>query len=163
MASDSRRPTCGFTLIELIAVVVLIGLVAVIGLVSVSGPLDQVALSRAIEQIELADRRERQAAARSPVPGRLSVDRKGNQLFFERSAKTIKLGGGVRIARIVVQSPRGQGDAVWFAQSGQSYTYALELRSPRGARRWLVVIGISGQTIRLTDAGEAQSLLAACE
>lgn len=154
--SNTRR---AFSMLELIAVVVLLGLISSLGIVSITGQLDQARLIHASQAIAEADRKERIASRLSPVPGGMTIEKSKNQLRYRNSFKTIALGKSVKIAEVVLGSFATDKN-VLFSQSGQSATYAIRLESRRGANLWIVIVGMTGQSIISDSSEEVRSLLA---
>ncbi|MEQ1824851.1 MAG: prepilin-type N-terminal cleavage/methylation domain-containing protein [Pirellula sp.] len=145
-----------FTLLELMVVILLLGITAVLGMVSTSGYVDQSRLTRAVQSIVQADHHERQVSRHSPLPGELEIDRPKGSLRFKNSRRTVDLVDNLKLKEIVVGSSSLVRQSISYSQSGQSPTYAIGLESKRGATKWIVVIGMTGQVIHCNDADEAR-------
>jgi type II secretory pathway pseudopilin PulG len=159
MQKRSRARRTAFTFLELIAVVVLIGLVATLGAISVTGYSDQAILHQTARAITLADSNERLASRKSPIPGELQIEKSKGRMRFRNAGRMLILDDRVSISDVIVFPPASQR-SVRFSQSGQSPTYAIGLKSKRGATRWVVVVGVTGQPWYLDSADDARSMLA---
>lgn len=160
MRKPSSLQSRAFTMLELIAVFVVLGLISAIAMISVLGHLDQSELIRISQLVANADRKEREATRRSPVPGGLTVERSMQRLRYMSSARTIDLGRNVKIAEVIVSSPKSRDNTILFSQSGQSATYAFRLESKRGALNWVLIVGLTGQVLFSDSSDEVRSLLA---
>lgn len=147
-------------MLELIAVFVVLGLISAIAMISVLGYLDQSELTRVSQLIANADRKEREATRRSPLPGGLTVERSMQRLRYECSARTIDLGRNVKISEVIVSTVSSGDDTILFSQSGQSATYAFRLETRRGALNWVLIVGLTGQVLFSDNSDEVRSLLA---
>lgn len=153
----ANRQRHAFSLLELIVVVVLLGMLALLGLVSLRGYLDSTLLARSLYSIAHADAKERSASRQSPVAGRLEFDKTKLQVVCRNSKNRMMLGN--HIERIEVITPSNQDAtqrSISISQSGQSSSYAVGIQSRRGATRWLVVIGMTGQTIECQNKEQAR-------
>jgi len=159
MQKPSSSGRHAFTMLELIAVIVMLGLISAIGFMAISGPLDQSQLTRMSQAIADADRKEREFSRQSPLPGGLTIEKSKGLLFYRASDRQINLGSRLKITDVIVNSPTGD-EAISFSQSGQSPTYAVRLESRRGASIWVVFVGISGQVIFDSSAINVRTLLA---
>jgi len=160
MQSKNNALRRAFSMLELIAVVVMIGLISAMAMLSVGGQLDQVRLNRASQSIANADRKEREASRQSPTPGGLSIDRVKQRLRFSNSKHTLSLDARLKLGEIIVSPVSMDRGSITFAQSGQSPTYAIEMKSRRGASQWIVIVGMTGQTWLTDDTAEVRSLMA---
>jgi prepilin-type N-terminal cleavage/methylation domain-containing protein len=160
MPRPSRERSQAFTLLELIAVIVVIGLISVVGMTVVSGHLDQAELIRVSQSIVNADRKERDVSRQSPVAGELTIERSRKRLRFRNSGQTISLGSNVNITETIVRSSDSSNPTILFSQSGQSESYAVRLQSRRGASKWILILGISGQVLVRDSSDEVRSWIA---
>lgn len=150
----------GFTLIELMVVILLVGLMAASTSLIVSGQMDQSRLNEAVDRIILADQKERSEVRRSPIPGGMQFDRGGGLLRFQSSDQTVRLGRSIRVADAIVSGgPQGWGD-VQYSQSGQSVTFAIRLQSTQGASKWVLFIGATGQALVRADSNDIRRIMA---
>ncbi len=156
---------CGFTLLEMMAVVVLLGLLA--GAVGWSMAQDarRAARTDAVGQIGHADRLARLAAQRFGRPCVLRIDLREQTLrrieygpnAQPEAAHTVTLSKSQRIAEVLVgRSTARLGNAsrppavtsgavdVAYSRDGRSASYAIRLASG-GTQQWLIVSGLTGQ------------------
>ena len=151
----------GFSLIELMAVIVLMGLMATAGIVVFAGQIDQARLSQAVDRILAAEHEERRSLRVSPVPGGVKIESQPDRLRFQTCGKDVTLGPNVRIKGWLTTSPNGEGNQVPYTQQAQSPTWAIQLATRRNASRWIVVIGLSGQVLVTDDSQRVLRLLQA--
>ncbi len=160
MRNQSKAARDAFTMLELVAVLVMLGLISTLGMLAVSGQLDQARLNHLAQSIANADRKERDASRKSPTAGSLTIDKSMKRLRYENSDHTIDLKDNLKIAELIIGSGKSNERSVIFSHAGQSSTYALRLESKRGAMRWIVIIGMTGQVLFNDDSNEVRSLLA---
>jgi prepilin-type N-terminal cleavage/methylation domain-containing protein len=160
MRNQSNPARQAFTMLELVAVLVMLGLISAFGMFAVSGQLDQARLSHLAQSIANADRKERDASRKSPTAGSLTFDKSMRRLRYENSVHTIDLKDNLKIAELIIGSGKSNERSVVFSHAGQSSTYALRLESKRGAMNWIVVIGMTGQVLFSDDSNQVRSLLA---
>jgi prepilin-type N-terminal cleavage/methylation domain-containing protein len=149
-----------FTMLELIAVIVLMGLIAAVSMITVGGHLDRSQLIRVSQEIASADRKERDAARHSPVLGGVTIEKNQRRLQFTLSGKTVTLGDKLKINGPLLMPALGSERSIKFSQVGQSPTYAVQIVSERGAYRWVVIVGTTGQAWFSDDTEQVRSLMA---
>ncbi len=160
MQRANRPARNAFTLLELIAVIVLLGLVSAITLLSVVGHLEQSELVRVAQSLARADGKERDTARQSPQPGALLFDRTRKRFLYKTSERTIDISTRIKSAEMIVDSSQSDEGSIVFSQSGQSPSYAIGLVTSRGASRWLLVIGMTGQVLYTDSVDEVRSIMA---
>lgn len=159
----NRRTRTGFTLLEVLLVCVLLGIVSGVVLWSVRGRITAARLSQACEQLEGADQLARRVARNSAERVTLRFRGTDNQIEIrrgERRQKLLRLPGGISLSgvRFGRRASRRRGD-LEVSRLGQSASYAVALRTEADTERWLVISGLSGQSIIARDAEEADALL----
>jgi prepilin-type N-terminal cleavage/methylation domain-containing protein len=157
MARTNNSHARAFTLLELIVVMVLIGIAAVVGGNRFLAYKDRADLEHILQRVAHADRRERQLSRSSPYPGRLEFDSAKGRFRFQHARHELNIPKGAKVIAFWVAPDAPESRAVYFANTGQSHTYALGIRTPGGAEQWLVVFGISGQIRTTRDGAEARS------
>jgi type II secretion system protein H len=142
----------GFTMIEILAVMVLLGLAAGVVAVNIRGPMREASLEEVVERIVDFDGQTRAIARRKGRPLRLRVDLTAGRLSRSDAETGEELGapavvlGGWRVEELRVRDePIGSGTATLsVSRRGLSQSYALLLVGPHGERRWLLCAGLSG-------------------
>lgn len=168
-ATGSASARYGFTLIELVAVMIVIGLLSGIAVVSVSGHIHHARLVQAIQRIESLDRRARDEARQHSRPVGLLFDPRQRLVSIvtrpsERatdSTRRVKLPKGIDIQEIRVGRRRMTGRTVPVSLSplGQSEPYAVRLTAANEASHWLLTIGLTGQQLELESERDIDALL----
>ncbi len=158
MRSNRRR---GFTLIELVVVMIVLGLLASIVIFSLRGNVQRRQLTRAVETFQMFDARARRDAMRLGN-ATVTIDKNRGKLTVaaRRNEATYKLPSQVTIAE--VRSPRGvqRGSKVEFAVGKQGNTPTYAVRFERGdVSQWLVIVGRSGQVVPVANQGEVDAIL----
>ena len=159
----------GFTLIELVVVMILIALLSGIVVYSIRGHIESASVARAVDHLESLDRRLRAEARKTQSPVSLSVHRNGKSVHASSSAnlesagiqRDTKLPKLVELnsLRIGSGSRSNAGGTIEFNRRGQSPSYAFEVKSNSGSSAWLVTLGLSGQHIRCKTEAEVDALL----
>ncbi len=140
----------GFTLIELIVVLVIIAVLSGLVMLSVGSTMDRHRLHQAVETIETFDMRLRREARAWRQPIRASVDTHSKVLtvpLADGNERVFRLPQRVDVLswRLATQRSGGQQLAIAVDGDGRSPSYVVELGSGK-LRLWLVVLGGSGQT-----------------
>lgn len=153
----------GFTLIELVVVVVVMGILSCLAVITLGGTTDRYQLSRATETIELFDARARRDARRLGEPIVATIQRSRNQLMVsgDRAADArFRLPQSVEITQIRMRRRvvAGRDVEIPFNRQGVCPTYAVQIQRGK-LRRWVVVLGLSGQVVALNDQGEVDEIL----
>lgn len=159
----SRR--CGFTLVELLVVLLILVLLAVSASVVVRTPLDEARVAGAIEQWELLDRQLRDHARRYGRGSVLRVDVNQGLLTPEWDTRdevhgqpySLPASVTIRSIRTEEREARYGEMTISFSSSGQSPTYALELVTS-GRELRLAFAGVTGQVTRLERQGDVEDL-----
>jgi len=154
----------GFTLLELVIVMIILGLLSTIAVTSLSGTLDNYKLTQATEVIQRFDAYARRQAANRRQPVHITVQRLRNQLQVgastDRERRLFRLPSGVSIGETLFRRKTiASGNfEIRFDQDGGSPSYAMELT--RGKRsQWIVVLGGSGQILQMNQRGEVNEIL----
>ncbi len=162
MKLDSRSPRAGaaFTLIELIAVMVIVAVLAGLTTLTLRSHIDRARLASACRLLRACDRHVRFDAAARQQPLVLELHSTRSMLRLP-DGRRCSLGRGVRVDRLWtphVASNRGTLRVV-MSPTGQSDTYAVRLRCGKLSARWIMVLGTSGQSFELRDEGVVRELI----
>ncbi len=157
----SRRPLSpwrGFTLLEMLVVITILGILATGVAWSLRGPLMTARAENAAEQFLAVDRLMRDHSQRfaRPVVLALDLDRgriqSGDLQGTRNSASSSMNGIPVDCVLTAEECVECGTIEIPFDARGQSPTYALRLRTTHDRSRWIVVLGITGQTLRVEEA-----------
>jgi type II secretory pathway pseudopilin PulG len=161
-----------FSLIELVAVILVVGLMLTLTTVSLSNYVDQSNLIHFSRLIAAADQKERASSRKSPTPGRITINSGPSKTMNRKlvgkpdvcvtclnAKRVIYPSNSVRIAEVIVDGVGKRESQLTVSRSGQSRTYAIRLESHGGASLWIVVIGVTGQTIYSDDSTYVRRLL----
>lgn len=157
--TNGRR---GFTMVELITVLVLLSLVAGTVTFSLRGNISNSRAELAIEKLQLIDRQLRDSSIRSGRAALLRLD-------LARSKMTRTVRGqqdsviedaipALRFRTTEIDTDEGQA-VVQFLPDGTSSSYAVCLRQNGQTRKWVIFAGLTGQSLVTSDAGEVEQIL----
>ncbi|MDZ4853063.1 MAG: type II secretion system protein [Pirellulaceae bacterium] len=163
------RCRSGFTIIELMVVVLIMGIMAGLAVLSVQGHIDRARWTQSIEQIEHLDRMGRIFARRDVSPYTLTFSRSKHKVELRatganaprKSLRECKLPKSFSFSSFQKNQERILGDKleIEFSSSGQSSSYAVAIQASTGPSQWFVTLGLSGQQIRLENAKDVAALL----
>lgn len=166
--SEARRRERrrGFTLLELIAVMVVMALLAAATVYSLSGHVGRARVATALEMLSACDRLARQDAVRFQRYVLLEVDTDSGTVTWhaaqgDRAARPRRLPGSVAIEQVRTEQGRSSGGVrleVLIHPRGTSDTYALKLSGPDEAGPWLLLAGITGQATRLANDDDVEQV-----
>ena len=158
-----RSVRYGFSLIELIVVLILMALMAALATTSARGYIVRSRLTRAaevVEQFDIALRREAHRRRRTTTG---LIDRSGSRLIVrqrDRKDRVFQLPREVELTAIrFSQSTAGRRPGnIQVNSSGVSLSYALRLSADQ-ADRWILIAGGTGQVVRNLDRLSIEALL----
>lgn len=157
----------GFTLMELMLVLTLSAILAGSVVLSLHEPYQNARLENVLDRLTFVDRQMRDFAQRHARSG---------QIVFQLDAGTIagvqmpggdvvippfQATGGVTMDQVIVGGRRIECGEVAVAVSarGQTPTYAVRFRKPKGSSIWLVFLGATGQNLSIDNEQKMESLL----
>ena len=135
----------GFTLIEVLAALVLAGLLAAVAVTSLAGPARAARMEDQVGRLTAFD-----AAARRDGG---TVERDGDTLRVGEVA--LRLDRGFRVESVLP-------DDEIVITGGRSADYAVELVGG-GASRWVVFLGLTGRAVEVEDQDAAREVVEAFE
>lgn len=159
----------GFTLYELLAVMVLMAILAGTVGISVRGHVSNAQLEAFLDRLETFDGRARAEARRLHQPVTLAFDsdeqrasRTQGGFAGAATERTCAVPRGVEIAQMKTTSQVSARGSLRIALSplGQTDTYALRLEASSGRSVWLVVLGASGQCLRFDKENDVEEIFA---
>lgn len=153
----------GFTLIELVLVLVILSIMMGVAIWSLRGHFDSAKIAQAFDVLEQADQYARSIALRENRVYRMIFRDKTSTIEVlpesgsgARRSRTWKLPNGIGLARF--RGPRGFSGSgrneVSIAATGVSPTYAIQLRRGSEPGPWLVALGLSAYRARLDSKAE---------
>lgn len=158
----------GFTLLELLAAVVLAALLATATSLSIAGATRVSRVEDAIEQMRALDRMTRAMARGTGKPLQLLIDIDAQRIkSVERDTQNavgreLHFGDGIKIEEFCRSGktlPAGTM-GIPVSNRGLSATYAIRLAS-EGRSTWVLVLGLTGQMIELSDEPQVKQILSA--
>src|SRR5262245_47148217 len=154
---------CGFTLIEVMTVVIIMALLATAAALSFTRPLAAARARDAEDQVRALDASARQFARRFGRPVEIILDL-ANSTLARRERDMIvfqtKLPHGCRIdeVRFSGRSETLGEVAVECSGAGLSRSYAAHLVGPQ-LDLWLIFAGLSGQVTQVSDVSQVDAIL----
>lgn len=162
-----NRWRLGFTLIEMMVVIVLLALLVSMATFQLRGPLQDATYTGNIERLQFLDQQVRAHAQRFGQQSELIIDldtgglaSSGTSDASTENALRFTPRGGTKIEGVLLAdgSIHSGTAKIRISDRGQSATYALQLRSPAGQQEWLLFVGLTGQSLRLKDENEIDQL-----
>lgn len=157
------RSRTAFTLVELMAVVVLMGLVALSVGYSVRPSLAAAHQASALQRLRAIDRTIREQCVQRGAAQDLWISGMSRlELRVPATNESRLLDGQLPIRRILTPSSESTGEAIGlrYRPDGSSPTFAVELGTPAIASRFVVFLGGSGQVLEFDDVVAVQDVLA---
>jgi prepilin-type N-terminal cleavage/methylation domain-containing protein len=162
------RQRSGFTLIELVIVILIMAIMSGFAALSLRSHIDRARWTRCFEQLEYFDRIGRIAARSESTPYRLSFHRAKRRIELRaigsnasrKSYREWKLPNGVQFSgfRDRASSSRSEELSIEINPNGQSRSYAVAIKANTGPREWFVTLGLSGQHIRMENSDDVVAM-----
>jgi len=157
----ARRPFHGFTLIEIMAVIVIWAILATVVVVSLAGSNRVAALEDVIQRIALSDRTMRQEARRLGKPITIRFDGSAGKMVREddgeQSATLFDIPAAISLAQVRTTGADDDG-RIRYSRLGVAATYAVALEPRDGPRQWIVVAGLTGEVTKVKDEKEVDAI-----
>ncbi len=158
--TDVRR---GFTLVEMLVVLVLVGLLSGTAAVMVRQPLSRARRQFAISQLQLLDLTARERSRQGKWV-RLTFDLKEQRVELrdergESRGQPLVLKRKEEQIHRILGAEKNADDtfSITFDRYGMSPTYAVGVGASEPD--WLLVLGVTGQTYLFKDANEIQTII----
>ena len=154
-----------FTLVELVLVVTVMAIITSLVMLSVRGHLENARLEATIDRIKALDARIRTSARRLRARHTLLIDAEAGllrDLNDDVPSRRAHVSGGIEVDQLRAASYAGslRKLRVGISPEGLGDSYALRLRTATGQKTWLVVLGMSGQCVRLEEDRDVEALFA---
>lgn len=157
----------GFTLIELMAVLLILSVVLAAATLRVQGPLSQSRMANAVDKVSFFDAMARQYAVAQDVSLRMVFDLDEGTFYrtdaegTERLGAAMALPAGFEIAKVRIGREEQTGTVeVPLSRKGFSPSYALMISGPDGATKWLLFAGLTDRMMELDDEKDVEAVLA---
>lgn len=165
-ASRVRPGRTGFTLIELIAVLVLVGLISATAMLRFSSSTRRATFEWSLDRVVAADQVMRTHATSTGQAGRLRFEIGRGRLERIVGPKAVifsvvDLGERQRITRFLAAQRHVETGTVEvpYDPEGHSETFALEIEGPADQSAWILFAGLTGQTRRFGDRRDVERIL----
>lgn len=159
----------GFTLLEMVVVLAIMAMIVAAAAMSLRKPLQTARLKRAMASLEDADLRARNEARKRSQPVQLVVDGNRNTATHAIAGagagyevrRSLALSGGLRIDRYLTAGRSSNEDrfSVSYSPDGQSNTYAVRVSGDGKFKKWLVVVGATGQYVQSHEDSAVEAIL----
>ncbi|WP_197455953.1 pilus assembly FimT family protein [Stieleria neptunia] len=157
LTQSNTRSRVGFTLVEILTVVVIVSLLAGVALVSVSVPLRRSQADAAIAEFRSLDLTARLRSS-AGLGGWIAINSAEKEIVYSESdvrqgQRRVQLPAGTLIQRVRGLSRNGSRSyVVRYSNQGTSQTYAVEIAAKGNRARWLLFLGLTGQSYVLDDS-----------
>jgi prepilin-type N-terminal cleavage/methylation domain-containing protein len=164
-----KRPDhAGFTLLEVIVVLVLAALLATSAVISLQSATHAATVTELLERIKNFDRITRSAARSSGRSMQIHFDLSKDQLrrtdvvTMETVGSTLAWTSEVRVEQVVLpQQSRGTpAMELRCSERGMMPTYVVKVSTSAGAEAWLLILGATGQTLESPNEREIREIFA---
>jgi prepilin-type N-terminal cleavage/methylation domain-containing protein len=157
-----------FTLTELAVVLLILALLAGAVALRLESPLRRARLEDLAQTIVAFDHLSRVYARQHDRSVRIEVDLAQGRLRRTDTrgqdlGTALELPDGYRVARLMVrgQDYRTGSVALLCSRLGLTPTYGLLLEGPAGRRQWILLAGLTGETLELETEDDVRAVLAA--
>lgn len=158
----------GFTLIELMVVILIMSFIAGLAILSLQGHIDRARWTKSFDHIKQLDQMGRWSARRDATPYLITYSRSKKKVTLrplrdggsKRNVRECKLPASLEFATFQQGPVSRQVDemAIEIASNGQSDSYAFALKAASGPVQWMVTLGLSGQHIKTENSNDVAAL-----
>ncbi|MHB8974538.1 MAG: prepilin-type N-terminal cleavage/methylation domain-containing protein [Pirellulaceae bacterium] len=156
----------GFTLLELLVVLVIMALLTALVAVRLQGPYQSARLEDALQRVAFVDSQARAHAREFSTSCQIVFQLDRGRLYSQGPGSDsarhceFSLPGSLRIERLLTsQMELGSGTGcIDISARGTAVTYALCLATSQGTHRWLLFAGLTGRVAYPKDEIHVQQL-----
>ncbi|MEM9364791.1 MAG: prepilin-type N-terminal cleavage/methylation domain-containing protein [Planctomycetota bacterium] len=144
----ARRRRSGFSMLELLVVILILSLMAGLAVQSTRGPLKRASIQRVVTRIGVFDDALRRRCRENQSSAILELTA-GGQLRWTLLDEILEPPSGTRFAGLYTSDGAGgyrSMDGLVFAPNGTSLTYAISLQTTSESKAWFYVAGMTGAT-----------------
>ncbi len=157
----------GFTLIEVMAALLILAIVAGAVALSVAGPRRSAETEDVLGELIHADRLARHTARRHGRAVELVFDLAAGRVERrwidgpDEESYRYELPKGFRFGELILADRRiaSSSASVVCSRAGRTPTYALRIDAPGGRRRWVLFAGLSGEATEIADERQLEEIL----
>ena len=159
----------GFSLIEMTVVLLILAISAAAVTLRIQGPLHNAQMSDVVERVAEFDLLTRTFARENDQPVWVCVNLDKNQLqrsrkeqdTYKECGSAMTLPDGFSISRLMLRDNDYEHGSVMirFSRLGLGPSYVLRLIGPSDREQWILVTGVGGQLVQITNEEEARNIL----
>jgi prepilin-type N-terminal cleavage/methylation domain-containing protein len=143
----------GFTLLELLVVIVLIALISATGTIWIPGIRDRLIIARAENQVEQELTRVAYNARRTGQDLKVQLETEGDFVALRTFDRAVRLDGGIRVDWVAAVEAGAGADGASIVYFGTGGASGGRLDLSRGAARASIVVDwLTGASRRLAEA-----------
>lgn len=161
LMKKSKAYRFGFSLLEIMAVVVIIGILGAGATLVFRGPLNRARESNFREQLISIQLRCREQCRRQSAAGQLTINRNSVEWRFQGRNKRESLGDACRIESVLSQDGtlRYAKSVFIFSFQGISECFAMQIQPRTGKSYWLLCIGGTGECLEIATESDVRRYL----
>lgn len=162
--SRGKLRRTGFTLLELLAVLLIIGIFCSIAVYCLAGPYQQARRQHVVERIAQLDEQLRTATRRFGRSGELTIAfREGTvetSVGKNENGHKVQLPADLALdqVRTAVRNESYGRIVIPFTGEGHSATYAVRLKPREGVPQWILFAGVTGQFVRVQNERDIDAI-----